>query len=1139
MSKKNKNQIIENNSSEFKPLGLNPYLVTSRVKYYLGLSARALAIALCVFSMLYFILDTINILQFTSNLALLTVSVIFTFPIVFSLQNKWIAWFSAAAVALIIGLHIPDFDFMNIALIGTNFVDFVFERLAEMGFTFFINISTGFGYITDRETTVMYIVIAFGLLISLIYSLSFGKKTNLYAPIIFNILIVAPCFICNILNSNWGTAFLAISYCTMAMLFVNDKLFADMSNPKHYDTETILNPAFIIGVDEPEFVDKKEQKKQKKEKKKQKYVALDDELDDLIGKQAPKKKGKLKKQELTAQRNEKRAKHLKKYAKSAIAGFSALAIFCVGYLSILFPALFVEKNFKKISLIDGSINEIREYVTALLLGDDLTLDLKSYENYKDNFGPHSTDLTPREFTGERRFHIEVQRMMPVYLRGWIANEYRDGSWYLNTDSESFDEYRKKFGVRDDVHEYLLDLFYKHMNPNPAARIENYLTQYSTQIKFGYVTMQVNISRYFGGTTSLYVPAFIQSKYGLRSYKSVHENPDMTYSNFFDGIYSSRDSKYGAKYAFVANVPSMRDENYVSNISNLIAEFNVETNYLRFELKNKDHDVYLCTIPDSENFGLPINCMAVNGVTPLGYSYEVTSPMAGRKMIKIYGPYGEYVYHYDVARNLLLSSEVQNPVMNPETGSPYIHVPPTLELAIRYYHVYSEAEQKEVKTLMNQLDKYSEYVYNAYMQTAGSEIVTEFAENFDVKSASGNELSVSAQKYLDRHELVLSIVDYMRNNYTYTLTPESLGDESLTGIENFLTVIKEGYCVQFASVLTLTLRELGIPARYVEGYVASDYIKNPFYGSNNSGDEETIEGTLRYYSDVLDSDEHAWVEVWFDGLGWVLYEATPPMMSSYYPGYNESDPDDPYNPPESETTTNEETTEPLDPGSTDSLPADTTDTDSETTTTDSETTTNIIVGVAKNVGDILIIILPLVALGLLIWFEIKRIKSGDQKRAQLVTDAKSANDNADIKQFSALLSDKIFELLSIFDMSPNVDELPEEFKIRIAGELIRLHELMKPKVETVEDYDASVDSEKDSENSEETENTLSDEEIMLSDEFKLTSNAVQSLEAEEFGHGMNRSEIAYAADFYSELLKVRTKKAGFWKTIFYRYILNKI
>jgi hypothetical protein len=359
------------------------------------------------------------------------------------------------------------------------------------------------------------------------------------------------------------------------------------------------------------------------------------------------------------------------------------------------------------------------------------------------------------------------------------------------------------------------------------------------------------------------------------------------------------------------------------------------------------------------------------------------------------------------------------------------------------------------------------------------------------------------------------------------------------VKNFLSVVKEGYCVQFASTLALTLREFGIPTRYVEGYVANEYNKNPYFGSSADTEIETLDSPMRYYTDVLDSDEHAWVEVWFDGIGWVQYEATPPMMSSYYPGINTEDPDDPYNPPESDTTTPEETTEPFGPGDSESLPEETTDPGDVTTEGPGETEAPVMQIIAINVGKIMLIILPIAAVILLVWFEIRRIKSGDKMRSKLVNDAKSATDDAEIKRFSSLLSDRIFEALSLFEMSPYENELPDEFKLRTARELIRIHDLMKPKVEAVEDYDASNDVDEKESTDEAVENIVPDEEIMLSDEYLLISNAIQSLEAEEFGHGMNKHEIAHAADLYAELLTIRRKKLGFGKSVIYRIILNRI
>ena len=40
--------------------------------------------------------------------------------------------------------------------------------------------------------------------------------------------------------------------------------------------------------------------------------------------------------------------------------------------------------------------------------------------------------------------------------------------------------------------------------------------------------------------------------------------------------------------------------------------------------------------------------------------------------------------------------------------------------------------------------------------------------------------------------------------------------------------------------------------------------------------------------MRDSSAHAWVEVWYDGIGWVQYEATPTYYSDMYE-YRTSDP----------------------------------------------------------------------------------------------------------------------------------------------------------------------------------------------------------------------------------------------------------
>ena len=67
-----------------------------------------------------------------------------------------------------------------------------------------------------------------------------------------------------------------------------------------------------------------------------------------------------------------------------------------------------------------------------------------------------------------------------------------------------------------------------------------------------------------------------------------------------------------------------------------------------------------------------------------------------------------------------------------------------------------------------------------------------------------------------------------------------------------------------------LREAGIPARFVEGYIAS--------GFNTSYSDDKV---ASYSATVRDRNAHAWVEVWYDNIGWVQYEATPVFYDSMY------------------------------------------------------------------------------------------------------------------------------------------------------------------------------------------------------------------------------------------------------------------
>ncbi|MFZ5813829.1 MAG: transglutaminase TgpA family protein [Bacillota bacterium] len=82
------------------------------------------------------------------------------------------------------------------------------------------------------------------------------------------------------------------------------------------------------------------------------------------------------------------------------------------------------------------------------------------------------------------------------------------------------------------------------------------------------------------------------------------------------------------------------------------------------------------------------------------------------------------------------------------------------------------------------------------------------------------------------------------------------------VDFFLFDLRRGYCTYFATGMVVMLRELGIPARLVEGYavpVSADYT-------------EDAQGRRTY--SVLNSQAHAWVEAYFPGYGWVTFDPTP-------------------------------------------------------------------------------------------------------------------------------------------------------------------------------------------------------------------------------------------------------------------------
>lgn len=107
-----------------------------------------------------------------------------------------------------------------------------------------------------------------------------------------------------------------------------------------------------------------------------------------------------------------------------------------------------------------------------------------------------------------------------------------------------------------------------------------------------------------------------------------------------------------------------------------------------------------------------------------------------------------------------------------------------------------------------------------------------------------------------YERALALQEYFRSQYTY-----SLDVPVLDGADAMVEFIqrKTGYCEHFASTFAVLARSIGLPARVAIGFTP--------------GDREATSSTSLHFI-VRSSHAHAWPEVWFDGIGWVLFEPTP-------------------------------------------------------------------------------------------------------------------------------------------------------------------------------------------------------------------------------------------------------------------------
>ena len=118
-------------------------------------------------------------------------------------------------------------------------------------------------------------------------------------------------------------------------------------------------------------------------------------------------------------------------------------------------------------------------------------------------------------------------------------------------------------------------------------------------------------------------------------------------------------------------------------------------------------------------------------------------------------------------------------------------------------------------------------------------------------AAQNGISANA----DRAIIANQVAEYISSAARYTLSPHIIPKDEDFALY-FLESSREGYCIHFATAATLMLRSLDVPARFTSGFTVT-----------------IPEGRVGQDIVITDRQAHAWVEVYYNDVGWVHLEVT--------------------------------------------------------------------------------------------------------------------------------------------------------------------------------------------------------------------------------------------------------------------------
>lgn len=501
---------------------------------------------------------------------------------------------------------------------------------------------------------------------------------------------------------------------------------------------------------------------------------------------------------------------------SAMGGYIGFISMALCFMVLLLPTLGVKKQWETIRFINDKMELGRAIVSSIIIGETPDIDMGFIGNM-DTMNSRSTIADERTFSGREMLRVYASYNMPLYLRSWIATSYNDEEDAWNAVSTSKASQYTSWFYSGFTPEVINFNFYDLVNPKLTA--VNSFTSYSNHIEDGFITETIDVENLNSSGNLLFTATAYNPSLGLMNFLSTDKND--LYSGewkfYYEGIVTTSWFNFEKQYRMTAFVPSYRYEGYSARLENNLRYYSLMKYYI---LQSEGTDL---------------------------------SPDKQQSVI-------------DSAREMLA----------------YYNVEYTEPTALERYFGLSETEKAAfIYNHFTLPDYYESFVYKEYTSVPDSDalknIASEVEKTLDEsKTGELSENGIAQGNNVSTHDTVMAVIDYLKEACEYTLNPRAPRNTRLSALNAFLTDTKQGYCVQFATSAAMVLRQMGIPARYVEGYLI-----------NGLKYDKTPERLAKYQTIVRDYNAHAWIEVYMGAAGWKLYETTPEYYSDLYEPYTTS------------------------------------------------------------------------------------------------------------------------------------------------------------------------------------------------------------------------------------------------------------